>query len=348
MKKKFRILSLVMAMLMVMTLLVGCGDNSSANDTADQSSLEDLEPMTITLGTGGNDIEMSEQGVQKFIELVSERSEGKITIEYVNGGQLGSATELAESMELGTLKMAKLDPTTMNGYIPEYSLLVQPFLIKDYDHIKSVVELDSVKALDERLSEEHNIHILAWMGCGFRAFATKTPITTVADCQGIVLRSPEAQIYMDTFKTLGMSPTPLAFGEMYTALESGVVEGCEPAASAIYQYEFYKVAPYVCRSNHMFSPVVLCVATDMWNDMPDLYKEIFNEAAAEAAAWEWEAMEAEEDSYFQMMADDGATITEWENYQELVDLFTPYWDNTAETLGGDAASILADIKAATK
>jgi len=338
-----------MAMLMVMTLLAGCGNKTAESKTetkTETTTLADLEPMTITLGTGGNNIEMSEQGVQKFIELVKERSEGKITIEYVNGGQLGSASELAESMELGTLKMAKLDPTTMNGYIPEYSLLVQPFLIKNYDHIKKVVKLDSVKALDQRLSDEHNIHILAWMGCGFRAFATKTPIRTVADCKGIVLRSPEAQIYIDTFKTLGMSPTPLAFGEMYTALESGVVDGCEPAASAIYQYEFYKVAPYICRSNHMFSPVVLCIATDMWNDMPALYQKIFNDCAAEASDWEWTSMEAEEDSYFEKMAADGATITQWDNYQELVDLFTPYWDNTAKTLGGNAPQILADIKAA--
>ena len=209
MKRTMRMMSLLMAIVMSVSLLSGCGGKkeeapaktetkteaptkTETKTEAPAAKEEELPELTFTLGTGGNDIEMSEQGVQKFCQLVNEKTDGKVTIDYVNNGQLGAALELAESMELGTLKMAKLDPTTMNGYVPEYSLLVQPFLIKDYEHMKKVVELPEVKALDARLAEEHNITILAWLGCGFRSIAAQTKIESVADCKGIVVRSPEA------------------------------------------------------------------------------------------------------------------------------------------------------------
>ena len=362
MKRNMRIMSLLMAIVMSVSLLAGCGGKEEAPAAKEETKTEapaktetpapaeeELPELNITLGTGGNDIEMSEQGVQKFIELVAEKTDGKVTIDYVNNGQLGAALELAESMELGTLKMAKLDPTTMNGYIPEYSLLVQPFLIKDYEHMKKVVELPEIKALDARLAEEHNITILAWLGCGFRSIAAQTKIESVADCKGIVVRSPEADIYMNTFKTLGMSPTPLAFGEMYSALEAGVINACDGPASVIYQYELYKNAPFVWRSNHMFSPVILTIATDMWNELPAEYQAIFQECAAEAAAWEWDSIEAEEDQHFQTLAESGATVTAVADYdglyEELVELFTPGWGKTIEELGGDAAAIVDAIKA---
>ena len=364
MKRTMRMMSLLMAIVMSVSLLSGCGGKKEEAPKAEAPKTEapkaeapkaeapaeeELPELTFTLGTGGNDIEMSEQGVQKFCQLVNEKTDGKVTIDYVNNGQLGAALELAESMELGTLKMAKLDPTTMNGYVPEYSLLVQPFLIKDYEHMKKVVELPEVKALDARLAEEHNITILAWLGCGFRSIAAQSKIESVADCKGIVVRSPEADIYMNTFKTLGMSPTPLAFGEMYSALEAGVINACDGPASVIYQYELYKNAPFVWRSNHMFSPVILTVATDVWNELPAAYQEIFQEAAAEAAAWEWDSIEAEEDQHFQTLADSGATVTAVADYdglyEELVELFTPGWQKTIDELGGDAAAIVEAIKA---
>ena len=308
--------------------------------------LKDAAPLTLTLATAGSDGEMSEEGCKKFAELCSQYSDGKLTIDYVNGAQLGSATELAEGEALGSIQMAKLDPSTMNDYAPEYALLVQPFLIQNYAHIAKVVELDSVKALADGLAKDHNIKLLNWFWCGFRAICSKTPIRNVADCKGIILRSPEAKIYMDTFNLLGMAPTPLAFGEMYTALQAGVIEGCEPAASVIYQYEFYKLAPYVCRSNHMFSMVILTISNEIWNSLPEVYQDIMLKASEEARAWEWAAMEADEDSYFENMAADGATITTWDNFQELVDLFTPYWQESIDRIGGSSEKIVNDIKGA--
>ncbi len=359
MKRIHKILALLLALALTLSL-AACGakeeapaaapaeNNAAAAPAETAAAEEDLPELTITLGTGGNDLEMSEQGVQKFIELVAEKTNGKVTIDYVNNGQLGAALELAESVELGTLKMAKLDPTTMNGYVAEYSLLVQPFLIKDYAHMQRVIELPEVQALDARLAEEHNITVLGWLGCGFRSIAAQSKIESVEDCAGIIVRSPEADIYMNTFKTLGMSPTPLAFGEMYSALEAGVINACDGPASVIYQYELYKNAPFIWRSNHMFSPVILTIATDMWNDLPAAYQQIFTEAAQEACAWEWAAIEAEEDQHFQTLADNGATITavaDYEGlYEELVALFTPSWEKTIETLGGDSAAIVEAIK----
>lgn len=362
MEKKTRILSLLVAVCMITALCAGCSNSGTAAGTTAAATtaagttaagttagaedpLDKLEPVSFTLATTNAEAEMSDQGTRMFIELVEERSKGKIKFDYVPNAQLGSQQELAESMNLGTLTFGKLDPTTMNGYIPEFNMLIQPFLIQNYDHMAKAVQLDVIKKLEGRLATEFNITVLSWMWCGFRAMCSKTPIRNVADCKGILLRSPQAQIYMDTFNLLGMSPTPIAFSELYTAVQSGVVDGAEPAASVIYNNELYKLAPYVCRSNHMFSMNILCANTETWNSLPELYRQIMTECAAEAQVWQWKAMEDEEDGYFEKMAANGATITTWDNVQELVDLFTPYWQQSVDKIGGVAGQMLKDIQA---
>lgn len=341
-----KIIALLLALCMVFALCA-CGqstepakdaapaDTAQAAAPADADPLADLEPITITFAVTTADEDVGTIACKNFIEAVEERSNGKITFDYYPNGQLGSLQELTEAMATGALDMAKLNPTMMTEYVPEWGLLILPFLIKDYDHFGEVMKSDVVKDWESRM-EDYNISTLGYTYSAFRSICSKTPITKVADCDGILIRSAETKIFIDTLSRMGFKPTPVPFNEMYTALQSGIVDAAEPSANVIRDMELYKLCPYICRSNHMFSFDSINISTSLLNSLPEAYKTIIVEEAAKACEQEHIDARELEDSYFNDMEADGATITTWDDFQELIDLFMPYWQETIDSIGGNA------------
>ena len=220
-----------------------------------------------------------------------------------------------------------------------------PFIIKDYAHAERVINSDVGKELSEKMAQKNNTLILAWHVNGFRNFCTKKPIRNVADCKNILLRSPEADVYMNTFKYLNMKPTPIPYGEMYTALQTGVVDGIETVPSIIYTGEYYKLAKYVCKSNHMISLNCVTVNKNFWAQLPQAYRDIIIQTLNKNQSEEFAEVKKSDDSYYALIQKGGGTITEWDNYQELVSLFTPFWSQMAAKIGGNAQKYIDKIKA---
>ena len=356
-----RILAILMTLTMVLSL-AACGGKEEAPAAKEETKTEapaakeeapatdadplaDLDPIVITVGLCNTLESYPGQGLVKIVDLVEERSGGKITFDVYPNSQLGGYVEMTESMAMGGLQMGELDPTLMTEYAPELPMLIQPFLIENYEHFGRVLALDEVRNAEAKL-EENNIKTLGYMYCGFRSMCMNREVSNVAECEGLILRSPEADIYMNTLKRLGMAPTPMAMTEMYTAMKSGVIEGAEPAASAIWDNSLYEVCPYILKSNHMFSFNNIVVDANWFNSLPEAYQTLINEAVAEACAWEQVAMEEGEQEYFDKFVEAGCTVSEWDNYQELVDLFAPTWEETAASIGGDAPALLEAILAA--
>ncbi len=355
-----RMLAIVLSLSMVLAL-TACGGKEEAPAApaapaapsapaapaapADTDPLADLDPIVITLAHCNADGSAPANGVEYFVEAIEERTGGKITFEVYGGSQLGGYVELTESMAMGGLQMGELDPTLMTEYAPELPMLIQPFLIEDYDHFGRVLALDEVKTAEAKL-EENNIKTLGYMYCGFRSMCMSREVSNVDECKGLVIRSPEADIYMNTLKRLGMAPTPMAMSEMYTAMKSGVIEGAEPAVSAIWDNSLYEVCPYILKSNHMFSFNNIVVAADWWETLPEAYQTIIAEEVVAACEKEQVEMEEREGEYYTMLTDAGCTVSEWDNYQELVDLFAPTWEETANSIGGDAPALLEAMMAA--
>ena len=359
-----KIIALVLALAMVLCM-AACGGSEPAAPAASttapaattttttpaapaapaEKTIDDLDPIEITMADNNNEASYPSQGLQMFMKNVTEKTNGKITWDFYPNSALGGYVELTENMAMDNLDAGELDPTLMTEYCPEFQLLIQPFIIMDADHFKKVLNLPAVKDLEATL-DSYNIHTLGYMFCGFRSMCTQTPITCVADCAGIVIRSPEADIYMNTLKRLGMSPTPMAMSEMYPSMKAGIIQGAEPAVSAIWDNSLYEVCPCILHSNHMASFNNVVFGTNFWNSLDPLYQEVIEECIAEAQAWEFDAMTAGEQEYYDKMEALGCTITEWANYQELVDLFAPTWDEAAASIGGNAAALLEAIKAA--
>ena len=340
-------LSLLLTMSMVFTL-AACGTKDPApveTGGPDQTpdSVEELTPMTLQNADGGTIEEISTIANGRFCDIITERTDGKLTIEWFPAGQLGSLAESAEALTLGTMDLAKVDSSLIGQYSPVTELLSLPFLIKDFDHADKVLNGDVGDMIAKQIEEDCGIVVLSWLFVGFRNFCTKTPITSVSDCKDILLRSPEGQIYMDTFNLLSMKPTPLPYGEMYTAMQTGVVDAVETTPEVIYTSEFYKLGKYVCVSNHMFTTNFIGINADLFYSLPQDWQDLLREVGEEVAAEEQADIIANADMWYEKLADDGAVITEFDNYQELLDLFTPYWEEAAERIGGNSQEIIDAI-----
>ena len=334
--KKLAVLLLVLAMVLSLSFV------SYAADEA-EDPYADLDPIVLQNADGGTIEEISTIYNGKFCDMVTERSGGKLTIEWYPAGQLGSLVESMEAISIGTMDLAKVDPSLMGEYSPITKLLTLPFLIKDYEHGAKVLNGEVGAMIAEQIEKDSGIKVLGWEFVGFRNFCTKTPIRSVADCKDILLRSPEAQIYMDTFNLLGMQPTPIPYGEMYTAMQTGVVDGVETTPEVIYTSEFYKLGKYICASNHMFTVNFIGINANLFYSLPQAYQDLLVSCAQECVEGEQAEILENADKWYAKLEEGGAEITEFENYQELIDLYSDYWAQTSASIGGNAQESIESI-----
>ena len=267
----------------------------------------------------------------KWSEEVAKRSNGRIKIEVYPANQLGNIREMMEGVELGTLDIGHGDTSMLSTVLPEMGLLALPFIFKGYDHAEKVIDGPVGQELNEKLAAKRNMRPLGWMWNGFRNFCTKVPITKVADCKNIKMRSPEAKIYMDTFTLLGMKPTPIPWGEVYTAMQTKVVDAMETPPETIYKQGFYKLGKYVCNSRHIFSVVGPMISHKKWQTLSKEDQKVLSDSLVRVYSEQRVNAIKIEEEYYKKMAADGAVITKFENLQEVIDLFTPYWTKYAES-----------------
>lgn len=338
--KKF--IALAVCIMMSAALLASCSQPAAPAPAG--TTAAPAKQITLKYGHGNAIEHLCSVYSQEWADLVKEKSNGRITIEIYPAGQLGSLVEMLEAVSLGTLDITLGDPSLMTEYLPEMGLIALPFIMKDYRHAEKVVDGEVGQELYSRLADASDLRILGLFWNGFRNFCTKVPITKVSDCKDILMRSPEAKIYMDTFTTLGMKPTPIPWGEVYTAMQTKVVDAMETGPEAMYTQDFYKIGKYVCKSNHICSLVGPTINEKVWKSLSADDQKLLKDCLAVALKNEREKSEANDAVWYQKLEAGGAVLTEFENRQELVDLFTPYWTDYAKS--SKSEDLLAKIIAA--
>ena len=352
---------LILLVVMLMAMVVGCGNSSTtAEDSvvdADITSAEDanvdadekedettpeedveepvLEKIELRLGHGNAVDQSIHIHAQMWADKVAEMTDGRITITVYPAGQLGTLVEMLEAVELGTLDICCGDASLLSSAMPEYGIFSLPFIIADYDQAETVFDGDIGAELNEKLATEHNIRPLSWWWNGYRIFCTTTPIETIEDCKGIKLRSPEAQIYVDTFTALGMKPTPIPWGDVYSSFQSGVVDGMETTTEAMCTQAFDEIGGNVCNSRHMISVVGPTISETVWQSLSEEDQEILITALEEVTQIQRADTIEKESGFLTTMADRGTNITEFTDKQALVDLYTPYWTEYAQGCGAE-------------
>ena len=209
------------------------------------------------------------KGMVRMAERLTEYSGGQMRIDIYPSGQLGVERETVELLQIGSLAMTKVSTAPLEAFVPSMKIFSLPYLFNDRDHYFRVLDSEIGKALLES-TEITRVRGLGYYDSGSRSFYTKDqPIRTPADLQGLKIRVMQSQTAVQMVSALGGSPTPISFGEIYTALQQGVVDGAENNAPSFYLSGHYETAKYYSLDEHTAVPDILLISTRIWYSLDE-------------------------------------------------------------------------------
>lgn len=239
---------------------------------------------------------------------LSEKTDGRISIQVFPGAQLGSERELVESIQLGNVDMAFVSSAVLGNFNKEFFALDIPFMFKDRESVYRVLDGEIGQGLLESL-DSVGIKAVDYWENGFRQLTNnKKVIHTPDDLKGMKMRTMENEVHIAAWKEEGANPAPLAFGELFTALQQGTFDAQEGPINLFYDMKFYEVQKYISKTNHVYSPWPVMINPDVYNRFSDDEKVIFAEAMKKATAYQRDlAQKADENAIANMP---NVTITE--------------------------------------
>lgn len=248
-----------------------------------------------------------------------EKSGGTMVIDIYPNNQLGSERECLELLQIGSLGMTKVSTGVLENFVPSLQVFGLPFLFRDREHRFKVLEGEIGeyflnKSIDKRLKG------LTFYDAGSRSFYSKKPIESPDDLKGLKLRVMESNTAMNMVKNLGGSPTPIAWGELYTALQQGIVDGAENNLPSFYLSRHYEVCKYFVTDEHTALPDELLISTLVWNDLSPQEQKWLKESAMESSEYQKELWRDAELEALEAIQEAGVEVTypDKEVYRERV------------------------------
>ena len=217
---------------------------------------------------------------------LEEKSGGKIKVKVYPNQQLGTERELLELLQIGSVGMTKVSAASLEAFSPEISVLGLPYLFRDDAHITQVLEGEIGKEL-LLSTEKYWLRGLCFYDAGKRSFYSKTkPIATPADLAGLKVRVQESKMAINMVRGMGGSPTPVSYGELYTALQQGIVDAAENNPPSFYNSRHYEVCKFYSIDEHTAIPDVVLVSTKVWSELSPKEQVWLQEAADESAVYQ--------------------------------------------------------------
>ncbi|MDR1621840.1 MAG: TRAP transporter substrate-binding protein [Synergistaceae bacterium] len=249
-------------------------------------------------------------GALKFKELVEAKTGGEVQIDVFPNNQLGTGErDLLEGLQLGTVDVYVGSTGPMGGFEKRFLLFDFPFLFKDKKHVYSVLDGEIGQHILSLLGGK-GMHGLAWMENGFRNLTNaKRSIGGVPDVKGLKIRTMENKVHMAMWRTLGVDPTPMAWSEVFTALQQGTIDGQENPIPVIYTSKLYEVQKHLALTRHVFSPAMIVVAKTVFDSLSQEHKKIFEDAAQEAALYQRQVCDKMENEFVDSLKQNGMEVT---------------------------------------
>lgn len=290
---------LIICALLIVVLIgvTGCTSKPAAVD----------EKFVLKVGTDQAEEHYYNQGLAKFKEGVESRSNGQITVEIYPSSQLGSQRSAVEGVASGTVEMYLTNTMTLSAWVPEMGVFDLPFIFEDREQAYKILDGEITAELSKKM-EEKGIKVLAYWENGFRHITSNIALNTPADIKGLKIRVPESPVYIDTFTALGAAPTPLAFNEVFTALQTNIIDAQENPAGHAVVNRFYEVQDFINLTGHIYTPEPLVIGMGIWNKLPDELKTIIQEEAITARDFERQLSSDSEIKYLEELEKVGMKI----------------------------------------
>ncbi|PIB35774.1 C4-dicarboxylate ABC transporter substrate-binding protein [Reichenbachiella sp. 5M10] len=248
------------------------------------------------------------KGILEMQRALEEVSGGKMQMKIYSNGQLGKERELMELLQIGSLDMTKVSAGVLENFVPEFKVLTLPYLFEDSVHMANVLDGEIGKKLLVK-AEEYNLHGVCFYDAGTRSFYTKSrPINSPEDLVGMKIRVMNSQSAFDMVNALGGSPTPVSFGELYTALEQGIVDGAENNPPSFYTSRHYEICKYYSIDEHTAVPDVLLMSTFLWSRLSDQEKEWLQAATDQSVKYQKQVWYDSVQEYLKEVQEAGVTV----------------------------------------
>lgn len=292
----------ILLLLTSIVILAGCnGDNESEGAESEAPGSGEYD---VSFSTWANEGEPAYVGMERFEEIIEEETDYNISL--FPGNQLGSTVEQMEQVMMGSLEMMSSgDPGLM-----EIEMLSLPYLMDSNEHWKNVLESDIGQEWENQMRENQGLINIGILPRGPRIISSNIEIETPEDLAGLKIRAPQRDYYVETFRALGASPTPVDFGELYSAIDTGIVTAQENPLETIVAGGFMEIQSDISLTNHMYKPAFITVNNEFFESLSDEDREVFYDAALEAEEVTTQLLEEEEAETLQTLEDNGSVITE--------------------------------------
>ena len=323
--KKYRFILTISLILIFSVLLVGCGDAGDSDASDSGSSTEKVE---LRLGQSKSANHPVSKGIDKFAELVEEKSNGEIKIETFHDALLGSDREVIESAQQGTLDLASSSTPNMASFTNYFTAWDLPFIFETKDEVYKAVDGEPGDVVREEM-EKSGFKVIFFPDYGFRQVVNNVrSIKVPTDITGLKIRTTNSPVEIADYTAWGANPTPVAWGEVFTALQQGTVEGEGNSYSLLWDSKHQEVLKYATEVNYNYSSDIVVMNKGVFDGLSTEHQNILMEAGKEALVWQRELANSREAEAKQQFIDFGIEIYEptAEEYQQWKNDSKAVWD----------------------
>jgi tripartite ATP-independent transporter DctP family solute receptor len=333
-KSKMKTLLSVLLILVMVAAVTACG----SDDADDKDAAAEPEYVLRVASTVQDDSPGGSVLLDIFEPKIEELSGGRIEVEVYNNSVLGGDRELYEMLQLGTLEVSLGPLSVLANFEPKMGASDLPFLYDSKETAYAALDGDWGAMLAEDLPDTSGMRIICYAENAFRNLSNSIrPIEKLEDMNGIKFRVMESEIYMETFKALGSNPTPIAFSELYTALQNGTVDGQDNGIGLTYLSKLFEVQKYYTISEQQYAAAAVVVAEEWWQALPEDLQKIVEEVSIECRDEQRVRDVTAEEEYLTLMEDSGLLVNKLsaEEKDRFRDACMAVWDSFEDDFGKD-------------
>jgi tripartite ATP-independent transporter DctP family solute receptor len=341
----------VISLFIVLSLLIlgACSQGSTNGQTPDDSSKSSGENGTklMKLAVATNKDRSLTKGLEKFREIIESESNGTIQVEVYPSSQLGGDREVFEALQFGSIQGATMSTGPIGQFAPRFNVFDLPFLFPNTEIAYEILDGPIGEELLGDLDKLNVIGLNYWEN-GFRHLTNDVrEVRTPADVQGLKIRTLENNLHIDIWTELGANPTPMAFTELFSGMQQGVVEGQENPIGNVTGSKFYEVQKYLTMTGHVYNASPFLISKDFWDSLTAEEKKMVKEAADEARDYQRELNQKEEEDGYKFLVENGMSIVELTDAEKekFVEQVKPVYKKYKSSIGNELVdNLLAEIE----
>ncbi|WP_094604459.1 Solute-binding protein [Sporomusa silvacetica DSM 10669] len=293
-----------LSLMLAGSLMAGCGGSKAGDKKAAEGA-----KYTFRLAETHPADYPTTMGDKKFAELVNERTQGRIKIEVFPSSQLGEEKAVIEQIQLGAIEFTRVSASPLAEFNKAFGVFSLPYIFDNNDHMWKFLNGEAGNKILDGL-EKSKMKGLAYYDGGARNFYTKNPVTKVEDLKGMKIRVQQSKINMDLISALGASATPMPYGEVYSGLQTGVIDGAENNSPSYFTANHYQAVKNFILDGHQRVPEVLLISKVTWDKLSEEDRKIIKQAAIDSVATQRELWGKFEKESMDKLKANGVVVTE--------------------------------------